>query len=484
MRWLIGIFAVVNVAAQAADPLSPSTSPSVDERLRRLEQNQEQLQRELDAKDARIKELERQVHEAQAMTAPSAAITSVTPNSAAGKSRLANESTRVRPRKSMADEQDASPRPGNAPLDPYYSGFMQIAGSNSWIKLGGYVKLDMIYDTTRIGDLNKFVTNSVPVAGEPEFGSDSEFGIHAKQTQISLEFRSSSPLSPLRIYYQNDFFNNSKTTTSMDYLLAHFYGQVDNLIAGHTFSTFMDPDAIPDTLDFAGPGATPIIRQPQVRYIIPLKPGAMHIALALEQSKSDFSNIPSGSTGRNSLPDFVAQWRWEGALGHIQIAALVRELSYENTSTSRTEYNTTGYGYRASGVLNIANSDNLFLAVVGGEGIGRYIIDLPFGSAAVVAADGTLNALRADGAVAAYEHHWHQQWRSTFSYSYLKLDSQPVQGPFAFKESEYVQGNLIWAPTKTFSVGAEYLHGRREALSGASGNDSRVQMSLRYALVR
>jgi hypothetical protein len=41
---------------------------------------------------------------------------------------------------------------------------------------------------------------------------------------------------------------------------------VGPLLAGHTWSTFVDPTTYPEILDFTGPGAEAFVRQGQVRY--------------------------------------------------------------------------------------------------------------------------------------------------------------------------------------------------------------------------
>jgi hypothetical protein len=173
-------------------------------------------------------------------------------------------------------------------------------------------------DSTKVGNPNMFITSRIPVEGEADYDKDEHFALHAKQTRLSLELRSPTKLGALKIYYENDFFGNN-TEPSMDYRLRHFYGQVANLTVGQTWSTFYDPDANPDTLDFEGPGSLPVMRQPELRYTLPIHKKSMFVAWAIEQPKSDLSNLPAGADGRNRMPDFTSHWRWEGKPGHVQV---------------------------------------------------------------------------------------------------------------------------------------------------------------------
>lgn len=396
-------------------------------------------------------------------------------------SDLADGTTRIPYQDTMKEENMSAPRPGNAPLDPSYQGFMQLFGTKTWIKLGGYVKLDAIADSTKMGNPNMFITAKIPVEGEADYGKGEHFAMHAKQTRLNLELRSPTQLGALKIFYENDFFGNN-TEPSMDYRLRHFYGQVGNLTIGQTWSTFYDPDSFPDTLDFEGPGVLPVVRQPEVRYTIPIKKNEMFAALAIEQPKSDLSNLPDGADGRNIMPDFASHWRWEGKPGHVQLGGVLRSLGYDD-SAGPTD-SALGWGLNLSGALKTFNSDSLLASFSYGEGIGRYIQDLPSGSGGVVDAQGNLHTLPAWGAMIGYRHHWSEKWRSTASYSYVHADSRAEQGSSAYDQTHFAQCNLIWAPTKNFSIGIEYLYGHKQTRNGRTGDDHRVQLSLQYKLIR
>lgn len=102
----------------------------------------------------------------------------------------------------------------------------------------------------------------------------------------------------------------------------------------------------------------------------------------------------------------------------------------------------------------------------------------------MVDAQGNLHTLSVWGAMVGYRHPWSEKWRSTVSYSYVKLDSLAEQGDFAYDQTHYAQANIIWTPTKSFYVGLEYLYGHKEVQNGNGGDDHRVQLSLQYTLIR
>ena len=463
--------------------------------MKSMEQTMKSMQQLIDEQNRKIAELEKQQKATTTppmaeMEIPVPGVPSPThaghtpemkqkPEPPAG--ALSDAQTLLQYQDTVKEDDLAAPRPGNAPLDPSYRGFMQLFGTKTWVRLGGYAKLDSIVDSTKVGNPNTFLTSRIPVEGEADHGKDEQFALHAKQTRLNLELRSPTDFGSLKIYYENDFFGNSDQS-SMDYRLRHFYGQIANITAGQTWSTFYDPDANPDTLDFTGPGALPALRQAEVRYTLPLIKDRMNMAFAIEQPKSDVGNLPSTADGRNIMPDFASHLRREGKSGHLQLGGVLRGLSYNNSAGP--EDTTIGWGVNLSGARKAWKDDTVMASVSYGDGIGRYIQDLPSNSAAIVDSSGDLHTLTAWGAMVGYRHQWAEHWRSTASYSYVQLDNRSDQGGFTYDRTHYAQGNLVWAPTKNFYIGIEYLYGTKETRNGNTGDDHRVQLSLQYKLVR
>jgi DcaP outer membrane protein len=483
--------------AQTAAPTSP---PSIEERLKRLEEQQEFMLKALKAKDAEIADLERRLQQQPsppgspvltaststqppaAVASPAAVSTEPTTQGTPSLADLSEEKTAILNRESFSGDERSVPRSGNAPIDPEYKGFTPLFGTDTWIRLGGYAKLDSIVDSTKVGNPNMFVTSKIPVEGEADYGRGGGFAMEAKQTRINVELRRPTVVGSLRIFYENDFFNNN-TLPTMDYRLRHFYGQVANITIGQTWTTFYDPDVSPETLDFEGPGSLSVLRQPQFRYTFPLIKDQMHLAIAAEQPNVDLTGPTIGSgVGKNMTPDLAAHWRWEGQPGHLQIGGILRSLAYENNPGPCEK--ALGWGLNLSGAWHTFGKDSLLATATYGDGIGRYLQDLPGGSAAVVASDGHLATLTAFGGYLGYQHYWSDHWRSTVTWSYVQLDNRAEQGNSAFDQTHYFSANLVWAPTPSVSMGLEYLYGFKEERSGREGDDDRVEFSIKYNLVR
>ncbi|MBE2285130.1 MAG: porin [Prosthecobacter sp.] len=408
---------------------------------------------------------------------PSGLVQSSSPASEAP--RLSDSESKMRHRDTVTGDNVSAPRPGNAPIDPSYKGFMQIPETRTWIKLGGYAKVDSILDSTKMGNPNKFTTSGIPVEGEANYGKGQEYALHAKQSRFNVELRTPSPFGAVRYFYENDFFANS-ASPDMECNLRHFYGQVANVTVGQTWTTFFDPDTIPDTLDFAGPGVQSILRQPQVRHTFSPVAGHMHVALAVEQPKSDIGALPAGATTRTPMPDFTGHWRLEGAAGHVQVGGVARSLAWEgSTGTGDSAF---AWGANISGVLHTTKRDSVVAGLTFGDGIGRYMQDLPAGSGAVVDAAGHLNTLSGWGGHVGYRHFWSERWRSEFSLGCIDMETAGEQGPKAYDRTLYSEVNLIWAPSKRFHVGLAYLHGSKRTRDGSEGGAHRIQLGMQFKL--
>lgn len=387
------------------------------------------------------------------------------------------------------DLQPPAPRPDNKPIDPALKGFLALPGTETMIRFGGSARLDGIYDFEDNGNPNQFVPSSIPVTGQPGSSGGARSTLQTKGTRISFEARRPAGTEGrLRIFNENDFFNDS-SSSSMSFRVRHFYGQAWNLLIGQTYSAFMDIDAFPDVIDYAGPNAIINRRQPQIRYSPPIYDGLgkMHLIFSVEQPESDLSTtaigIPPGAETVSRAPDAVAGWRWEGGLGHVQATSLFRQIGYEADDAS--DDNVFGWGVNLSGAFKVFAADKFSWQAAYGEGMGRYVNDL--GSADLDAAPssaGNLEAIPVFAGMIGYTHQWAEQFRSTASFGYIDADPSSSLGPFAVENTYYSSINLVWHPTPSFRMGLEYLYGRKETQDGSDGTGHRINFVLRYDLIR
>ncbi|HYG05744.1 MAG TPA: DcaP family trimeric outer membrane transporter [Stenotrophomonas sp.] len=373
------------------------------------------------------------------------------------------------------DEQSSSRADNDAAPGDNLEGFFLVPGANTWLRLSGYAKLDAMMDDDDAGDSDMFITSDIPVGAQH---GDSRFNMHARQTRFTLEARRETSAGQLRFLLQNDFFGSGG---SYGYRLRHAWGQLGNTYAGFGWSAFMDLDSGPDTLDFAGPGAAPSARQASIRQYFPLANGNQ-IILAAEHRSGELRLADADARERMAAPNVVLAARHEADWGNVQLAGLLRYLSYDASARSDS---TLAGGAALSGSWGADSGDYLVYGVLAGQGIAAYVGDLGgLDLDAVVDPAGSLQALREWGGWIGYTHLWTGRWRSTLTYGRLYLERDAALDPSAFRRSDYAAVNLIYAPAPSWSWGVELLYGKLQQQDGEDGDAMRLQTSLKYDFIR
>lgn len=442
------------------------------------------LRQELVGMQQRLDRLEQREALASAVTAASAAPPATAPVTPAATAvlhptQVPGVASPVLPqRESVADPSTAASRPDSAagPTDPDLKGFFAVPGTDTVIRIGGYAKLDAIADSRSAGDEDQFIPSSIPVGGSHR--DVSNFNIHAKQTRFSFEARRPTTHGNLRFYLENDFFGSSD---GYQFRLRHAYGQLGNTYAGYGYSSFMDADSLPDTLDFAGPGGAGYLLVAGIHHSFTMGKGNT-LTLAAEDPDTELAGASETRAAANRLPDVSVTARMERDWGHLQLGAVVRSLAYDGEGERDRRM---GGGLQLSGSATVGERDLLLFGALGGHGLSRYTADLTgSGLDAVVDANGRLDALDLHGGFVGYTHYWSQLWRSNLIFGQLTLERNSALTAEAFRESRYGVFNLIWSPAPSWTMGMELLYGRLEQQGGARGDTVRVQGSLQYNFIR
>ena len=335
-------------------------------------------------------------------------------------------------------------------------------------KPGGRIKLDLIRDFQPVGNEDAFDTRTIPVDGSEGTNSN----VHAKESRLSLDIRGDVEGKPLRMYVETDFYGSSAVLR-----LRHAYGTYGGLLAGQTWSNFVDEDNMPRTIDFESPTAFASIRQAQVRWT--QKYGeALTWSASLEDNKSAIS-IPTAVPGKAEypFPDLVGKVRFDMPRGHVSTAGFIGAARFRPTEGEPDSV--TLYGAMASVNFKTIGRDTAYGVFTVGEGIGRY----RGGTTAIPDETGQLHAIGGVALMGGYEHFWRERWSSNAVYSIADTSDQPFYTSAINKQLHYSAFNLLyWFLGDRAWTGVEYLYGNREVFgeAGASGSAHRVQYAVRF----
>lgn len=474
----LGALAITPAYAQ---PLDVEDAQALRREIATMRQALEGMQQRLDRLEQRDATPAAALAQVPAAPVAPGAATAVTPATAdvIHRTQVSGVAQPVLPqRESVADPSTAASRPDSAagPTDPDLKGFFAIPGTDTVIRIGGYAKLDAIADSRAAGDEDQFIPSSMPVGGSHR--DVSNFNIHAKQTRFSFEARRPTTHGNLRFYLENDFFGSSD---GYEFRLRHAYGQLGNTYAGYGYSSFMDPDSLPDTLDFAGPGGAGYLLVAGIHHSFAMGKGNT-LTVAAEDPKTELAGATEERAAVNRLPDVTVTARMERDWGHLQLGAVARSLAYDGDG--ERDRRMAG-GLQLSGSASMGERDLLLFGALGGRGLSRYTADLTgSGLDAVVGADGRLDALDLHGGFVGYTHYWSELWRSNLIFGQLTLERNAALAADAFRQSRYGVFNLIWSPAPSWTMGMELLYGRLEQQGGARGDTVRVQGSLQYNFIK
>ncbi|GLR69901.1 DcaP family trimeric outer membrane transporter [Agaribacter marinus] len=252
------------------------------------------------------------------------------------------------------------------------------------ISFGGYIKVDSRYVD---GDVayRPFWIGTGQVLDE----SKSQFNMNVAETRLNTKYKHGEVTGFVEI----DFLGgggNEIVSNSHQPRLRHAFIKYKDILAGQTWSTFMNTSAIAETADFAGATVGLVfIRQAQIRY------SHGNFKFAIENPESW-----GGDTSSDVLPDIIGRYDFKGDWGGISVSTLVRQL---NTSLEEKETSVAG---SVAGRINVGEKNDIKFQFHKGE-LGRYV-------GVAFAPDLIGNEVESTtSTLVAYRHFWNDSLRST-----------------------------------------------------------------------
>ncbi|MEM9001815.1 MAG: DcaP family trimeric outer membrane transporter [Bacteroidota bacterium] len=357
-----------------------------------------------------------------------------------------------------------------------FDGAISIPGIPGSFKIGGFVSLNVNYDTDNQGFQQIGTPPTIPLDGNSEDGED-QFAIHARLTTFNFDYRTPTKVGDMRIFIEFDMFGNGdEFTNDYDVRLRHAGVELGNWRFGQYHSGFIDLFSLPESADPESPLAGMVLRQPGIYYV---RGGDGH-----EGTNYGFGiENPAFDVGGNTdlvrseaMPNFVAFGRLERDWGYLRLAGLFLQLR------SKTEDIYTG-GIHLSGRLDtpfITEKDNLKFGAQFGEGFVHYYSSFVGGLDGVISDDGTVDATGILGAHLDYQHWWSKNLRSTFMFSFFELDSPNMADPLSYSGGERYTVNLFWNPIASASFGWEMNYNTIETADGSDGEGLRFEFVGRF----
>jgi hypothetical protein len=420
-----------------------------------------------------------------------------------------------------------------APGAGSFPGSFLVPGTQTSLKIGGYIKWDYTYDFGQVMNINGgasplgvcFDNNGhAPFTGGEFF--DTCHRIHggsqmtASESRFNIQTRTPTSYGELKTFIEGDFTNPNglKNTGSLHvnsnsygFRLRQAYGTLGPLLAGQTLSLFRDGAAEAETLDFGGAQATGRTRDPQIRYTFDFGNG-LTWAIAAENPQTQVMNLSPLATQTtfgvgqtDKIPDFTTALVYNAPWGHLNLHGVVRDLYWHNGVSTATFHGASqsqiGGAVGFSGNYNVPiGKDNFAWEAAWGSGGGAYVnSDGPPTPDAFIW-DSCTVALCTPGRTTMhniqsylfsvnYTHYWTDTLRTNIAGSYWRqqnnfatsIDDSQINAAALFKFAYTAHANLIWSPVPNTNFGIEFNRMGGVLEDGQTGDLTRVQVSAQFS---
>jgi porin-like protein/outer membrane DcaP-like protein len=377
------------------------------------------------------------------------------------------------------------------------------------------------------------------------------FEFSPNQSRINIETRTPTAWGESRTFFEFDWSgcNNFSCQTlqqgggdSLVPRLRFAYGTLGGFLAGQAISNFSDADADTESMEFGGSiGSTGGYRVPQVRYTL-AGPWGSAWSVSAEQPHTAVltpagvlgsdtvttalpggpgapvipigpcNGVPCTGTGvvpgtttafnpaRAQIPNFTFASYWAQPWGHVDFAALLNPLNYNDGKFIDRTF--LGYGGHISGDVKPGwfgwSKDDFLFSFVAGDGIGNYAsggeatlipmaTNFTVTTACATPQPGCAGGMAASNIIfkpvfgysanGGYQHWWTPNLRSTFAagFAHQDVSSQligPTQAISNNKELWNAFVNLVWNPVAFITTGVQYMYGKRTVISNAKGTEN------------
>jgi hypothetical protein len=340
------------------------------------------------------------------------------------------------------------------------------------LRVGGFIKAVALADS----DAEDMGADFLPATlGTKRGDNGGGFAIDATITRLHLDARAPVQDGQLRGYVEWDLNKNNNGT--LDVKWRHAYGTWTNrygaLLAGQTWSTFMDTKILPEGLTEPTVSGAIFMRQPLIRWSQPLPARfILHAAVEDPSSNDVFSNQPT--LGQTKYPDGILGLEYDReGMWHLRLNSILRHIEVDLPTGG--DDSKVGWGLALSGHLNLFEQDRLQFSGTYGKGLGRYLLGIQSTDGSAI--DPARNKLRLRenwGALATYEHHWTDVLRSNAMFGYAYSNPFGFQSGGTLDNTLYTAANLMWEIFPYLTLGIEYAYGQRENKDHSDLDNHRV----------
>jgi Ni/Co efflux regulator RcnB len=344
-------------------------------------------------------------------------------------------------------------------------GGFRLPGSETSVKLYGYAEAHLIHDLREPSPDDLFTDLSFqPIKGSVPKGKTK---LTASTSRFGFETSTPTGAGSFGTKLEMDFYSYSNANGNRNRLrLRHAYGEYAGWLVGQTWSTFMDVDDLPETVDFNGPIGSPFSRRTMVRYTWGDPKAGYKLTAALE----DPEDQAGGGSANERLPQIVLRYdrSFDGGAFNLRL------LGHEKRSGTQTK---RGFGIGLGGNYKLSDKALLMGQVTRVNGD----VDQLYGSNGynIDSESGEITFDKNWGLVAGLAYTFDSQLRGNLVFGMNQ--GKTATGYSDNKSLRQFHANLIYSPIKNVELGAELIFGERKTFAGDKGSMSKFDLMGRYS---
>lgn len=406
-------------------------------------------------------------------------------------------------RRHMQQLTDGTPYPHSAPAIRHYprrndlqtntrdddqtadewEGSFALNDSNTRIKIGGFLELDVIHDNHAIRSKGQFIADTIPTRNSTtQDGTEGQTSFSVAPSRLYVETRTPIHSRRLKTYLSIDMFDNELEVDAQPRLRQAYVELSDvlfggDLLIGQAWSTTTDLESIPDMLDFRGVDSLYGQLQPQLRWSKYLSDGVRFMLAA----ETPDNHLIEGADSLTRMPDTVLALTWDSHVFNFMSSLLVKDL--RASVNNGPAVSAVGVGASFSGKVRMPYGDypdDFMFSVTYGSGIGSHFQN-PKPDAVYDPVSASLEIINLYGVTLGYRHSWNADTSSTVVYCCIEIYNHDAQAPESIQGTEYTGANLVWNMNTHWLIGIEGIWGKRSDKDDTKSTVFRSQFTSRVS---
>jgi len=365
---------------------------------------------------------------------------------------------------------------------------MAVQAANTEFKFGGYVKYDAMmtkYSDAEMGAGSLgtvfYIPSATPVAANGAEEEDTSFDSGVKTSRFNFKTTTSLDNGEKVVsFIELDFLSGGageNVSNSSNPRIRHAFFKYGNYTFGQTWTTFMNPAHLPESVDFLGVSDGSVFaRQSMVRYTN----GPLQVALENSETTLN-SGGKRVETDDTTLPDMIVRYNIKADNADFMVAGIARQFAYTEGDTDESVMR---FGLTASGKVQLGK-DDLKFSIAKGH-LGRYT-GIAQSADATLTDKGDLVGNSVLAAYVGYRHFWTDSVRSTLAYSMFRADNHSdthdtdAEAGKINESSKSIRANVMWSPAPKMTFGVEASKATLKKESGLEGDLKRLHFTAKYA---